>query len=194
MSDPLGGRAIASAQQLLEAGMARSTLSRLVKTGSLIKIASAPGLYARPGRQEHPEEDVIRVALRAPRAVVCLLTAMRLHAIKAPPTGDVWIALSSKGRRPTMSAPPIRVVHMEVDALAYGVDAIYFDGVEVRLTTPAKTVADGFKYRRQIGERAAAQALRSSLDGGIASADAIWAAAEINRVTAVVGPLLDALS
>ncbi|MCC6249202.1 MAG: transcriptional regulator [Rubrivivax sp.] len=179
-------------QELIAAGMSRSTVSKGVKTGQIVKIADAPGLYAQPGRQLHAEEDVIRVALRAPRAVICLLTAMRLHALLAPPTGEVWIAIAGKGRPPAMKAPPVRVVHMEADALRYGLDEQWLDGVRVAVTNPAKTVADGFKYRRLIGTRAAAHALRSCLEQGRATADDLWAAAEKDRVTALVGPLLEA--
>ena len=142
----------------------------------------------------HAEEDLIRVALRAPMAVMCLLTAMRLHGLQAPATGEVWIGIASKGRPPAMKAPAVRVVHMDAKALTYGVAALRLDRVEVALTNPAKTVADAFKYRRLIGTRAAAQAMRSCLEQGKATADEIWAAAEVDRVTALVGPLLEAFA
>lgn len=193
-SNMLQGRTIASARELLDAGMTRSTLSRRVKAGEIVKLADAPGLFALPGRDVHAEEDVIRVSLRSPRGVMCLLTAMRLHGMPAPPTGDVWIGVASKGRPPKMKAPPIRVVHMDCEALAFGVGERWLDGVRVAVTTPAKTVADCFKYRGRVGMRAAALALRSCLEQGMASPEEIWAAASVDRVTAVVDPLLDALA
>jgi len=174
--------------------MSRTTLTRRVKDGEIIRISGAKGLYALPGRQVDAEEDVIHIALRAPQAVICLLTAMRLHGLEAPPSSVVWLALSSKARPPVMATPRIQPVYMSAKTLAFGVMVKTFGGVNVKVTTPAKTVADGFKYRSQIGMRTAARALRSCLDLGKASPAEIDAAAEAVRVTDLVGPLLEALS
>ena len=188
------GRTIASVSELRDAGITRPTLSRRVTNGEFVKVDGTWGLYALPGREAHAEEDVIRVALQCPGAVICLLTAMRLHGLDAPPAVDVWVAIGTKTRPRSAKHLTIRSIHMGGKALAYGVEPMTIGEITVSITSPAKTVVDGFKYRSQIGARTATQALRSCLDLGKANADQIWAAAEVVRVRGLIRPLLEAFA
>lgn len=186
------GRTIASLPELRQAGWTAPTLARRVKAGEIVRVDGIRGLYALPGRVPHGEEDVIRVALRCPDGVVCLLTAMRLIGLDAPPSADVWIAVRSGARARSSERLPIRTVLMADKALVYGVALLPVGEISVLVTSPAKTVADAFKFRNQIGTHAATGALRSCLELGKASADEIWAAAEVVRVRRSIAPLLEA--
>jgi hypothetical protein len=186
------GRTIASLPELRQAGWTATTLARRVDAGKIIKVDGMWGLYSLPGRVPHAEEDLIRVALRCPDGVVCLLTAMRLNGFDAPPSGDVWIAVRSGARARSNKRLPIRTVLMANKALEYGVAPLPVGEITVPVTSPAKTVADAFKFRNQIGTHAATGALRSCLELGKASSEEIWAAAEVVRVRRSIAPLLEA--
>jgi hypothetical protein len=64
--------------------------------------------------------------------------------------------------------------------------------VTVRVYTPAKTVADCFKYRNKIGIDVAIEALRDCLKQRKATADELWQAAKVCRMTNVMRPYLEA--
>jgi hypothetical protein len=67
------------------------------------------------------------------------------------------------------------------------------EGVRVRVTSVAKTVADLFKYRNKIGIDVAVEALRETLRAGRASPTEILRAARVCRVSKVMRPYLEAL-
>lgn len=85
-------------------------------------------------------------------------------------------------------------------ALDYGVEVRDIEGVPVRVTSPAKTVADCFRYRRHVGLEVALSALRDYLRGGQSAVaggrppiDALVEAARADRSWTVVRPYLEAL-
>jgi len=61
---------------------------------------------------------------------------------------------------------------------AYGVQEHLIDGVSVRIFSPAKTVADCFRYRNKIGLDVAHEALRESRRKRRVTSDELWQAAK----------------
>jgi predicted transcriptional regulator of viral defense system len=78
--------------------------------------------------------------------------------------------------------------------LTYGVVTQSIQGVNVRITNPARTVVDCFRYRNKIGLDVAMEALRESVRSRKASISDIDRAAEVCRIRTVIGPYLAALS
>ena len=68
-------------------------LSRLVAAGKLERVAR--GVYSLPGRALSEHRSLAEVALRVPRGVVCLLSALRVHGIGTQAPFEVWLALPS---------------------------------------------------------------------------------------------------
>ena len=68
------------------------------------------------------------------------------------------------------------------------------EGVPVKVTGVAKTVADGFKYRSRVGLDVALEALKQALDEKRATRDEIFHYARICRVERVMRPYMEALS
>ena len=64
----------------------------------------------------------------------------------------------------------------------------------VRLTTPAKTVADCFRFRRHVGLATALAALKDYLRKRPDSVDALVEAARADRIYALMRPYLEALA
>jgi hypothetical protein len=63
----------------------------------------------------------------------------------------------------------------------------------LRVFTPAKTVADCFKFRNKIGLDVAIEALKECRRSKKATIDELWAAAKICRVANVMRPYLESL-
>ena len=74
-----------------------------------------------------------------------------------------------------------------------GIDIADLAGVQVRVFSVAKTVADCFKFRNKIGLDVALEALREAWNGKRATMDELWRYAEICRVANVMRPYLEAV-
>lgn len=64
---------------------------------------------------------------------------------------EVWLAIPPHIPTPRLDQPALRVVRMSGPALTEGIEHIEIDGVQVPVFNAAKTVADCFKFRNQIG-------------------------------------------
>jgi predicted transcriptional regulator of viral defense system len=179
----------ARSQELVAAGATRSELSRLVAAGELLRVAR--GIYALPDHQPSEHGSLASVAKRAPGVVFCLLTALRLHDLTTQSPFEVWIAIGNKSHPPRLDYPPLRTVRFSDASLRAGVEVRHIDGTAARVTNPAKTVADCFKFRSKIGLDVAIEALRDALRSRKASVDDLWRYARIDRVSNVMRPYLD---
>ncbi len=89
--------------------------------------------------------------LRFRGGVVCLVSALSFHGIGRQLPHEVWIALDRRDRRPSLRYPRLRVLRFGGAALTEGIETHRLEDEEVRIYSPAKTVADAFKYRNKIG-------------------------------------------
>ncbi len=172
-------------------GIPRATLSRLAARG-LVERASR-GLYRLTDADATEHRALAEVCKRVPHGVVCLLSALQFHGLTTQAPFEVWLAIDVKARKPRVDDPALRIVRFSGKALTFGVEVHHVEGVEVRLTSPAKTVADCFKYRNKIGLDVAVEALRDYRRQK-RSLDALWRAAAVCRVAAVIRPYLESLS
>ena len=180
------------ARDLTEHALPTVALSRLVAAGKLDRVAR--GVYSLPGRALSEHRSLAEVALRVPRGVVCLLSALRVHGIGTQAPFEVWLAIPHHSPTPRLDQPALRVVRMSGAALSEGIEPVLIDGVNVPVFNAAKTVADCFKYRNKIGLDVALEALRDGWAQRKLSMDALWHCAEIDRVANVMRPYLESVS
>lgn len=173
-----------------EVGVNSRQLHRLVDDGSIERVAR--GLYRLTDAEYTEHYTRAAVCARTPNAVICLLTALRVHDIGTQTPAKVWIAIPHKARAP-MNVLPVRIVRFSGASLRYGVEDIEFEGVPARITNPARTVVDCFRFRRIVGMDVALEAIRDTLARRIATPDQILRAAEACRAESLVGPVLEVL-
>jgi len=106
---------------------------------------------------------------------------------------EVWIALDRKARKPSRLPAQVRFVRFSGPMLSYGILAREVLGVPVRITSPARTVVDCFRYRSKLGIDIALEALRDTVRSHKATVDEIVRAAEVCRASTVLRPYLEAL-
>lgn len=170
----------------------RVTLTRAVRRGQLERISR--GLYGLPNREISAHGTLALVAMRVPRGVICLLSALRFHDLTTQAPFEVWLAIDNKAAAPRLDYPPLRIVRFTGAALTEGVEEHAVDGATVRITSVAKTVADCFKFRNKIGLDVALEALHEAWNAKRIGGDEIWRYATINRVANVMRPYLESLS
>ena len=188
----LGARAFFRQHEAAGLGVRSRELRRLVDDGTVERVARGVYRLAEAELTEHYTHAA--VCVRVPRAIVCLLTALCIYEIGTQLPRDVWIAIPHKARTPRIPELPVRVVRFSGASLLYGVEKTVFEGVPARITSPARTVVDCFRFRRLVGMDVALEALRDALRERKASPDEVWRAAGVCRAKSLVGPVLDALS
>jgi predicted transcriptional regulator of viral defense system len=179
-------------RDLAPLGIPRVSLTRAVRRGELERIGR--GLYGLPGRPVSTHGSLAEVARRVPKGVVCLLSALRFHGLTTQAPFEVWLAIENKAIAPKLDYPPLRIVRFSGAALTEGVEEHVVDGVMVRVTGVAKTVADCFKYRNKIGLDVALEALREAWHGKCMTSNNLWRYAKVCRVANVMRPYLDSLA
>jgi predicted transcriptional regulator of viral defense system len=171
-------------------GIARAQLYSLLDKGLVAR--QARGLYVVSEYAHTAEHALAQVAKRVPACVFCLLTALRFHGLTTQNPAEVWIALPEKARRPRLDYPRLRVARFSSAALTEGIELHRLEGVEARVYSAAKTVADCFKYRNKIGIDVAVEALRDFNRRHRGGATELARFARICRVTRIMQPYLDA--
>ncbi|MCL5745407.1 MAG: type IV toxin-antitoxin system AbiEi family antitoxin domain-containing protein, partial [Acidobacteria bacterium] len=154
----------------------------------------ARGLYRAANAEVTAHHSLATVAKRVPNGVICLLSALRFHEFTTQSPPEVWVGIRSGARVPLLGKPMVRFVRYSAVSLAAGSESHQIEGVPVRVTIPAKTVADCFKYRNKIGLDVALEALRECRRLRRATPNQIAQFAKVNRVFNVMRPYLEALA
>jgi predicted transcriptional regulator of viral defense system len=181
-----------SRQEVAEANIHTQTLSRLVRAGTLERVAR--GRYRLPNAPVTEHHGLALVAAAAPKAVICLLSALSFHQIGTQLPHEVWIALDRRSRRPSLRYPRLHVVRFGGDALTEGIETHRVEGETVRVYNAAKTIADTFKYRNKIGLDVALEALREAWRARQFTMDKMYFYARVCRVERVMRAYLEALA
>lgn len=173
-------------------GVSRVALQRLCERGVLRRLGR--GLYGLADAKLTEHHSLAEAAQRVPAGLVCLLSALRFHELTTQNPFEVWLAIDVKAHKPKVDWPPLRVVRFSGEALTFGAEAHRVEGVPVRITSPAKTVADCFKYRNKIGADVAVEALAAYRRERRGTVDELLRAATVDHVAVVMRPYLEALA
>lgn len=94
---------------------------------------------------------------------------------------------------PRVQEYPIQIVRFSGDAYTDGIRQQDMDGVEVRVYSIPKTVADCCEYRNRIGLDIAIEALKDVIQGRRASIDDLIPFAEVCRVRKTMRPYMESI-
>ena len=169
----------------------RAYLARLTEAGKLQRLGR--GLYMLANGDITTNHSLAEAAKRVPHGVVCLLSALRFHRMTTQNPSKVWMAIDVSARKPLFQSPPLRIVRFSGKALTYGVEKKRIEGVDIIVTSRAKTVADCFKYRNKIGMDVALESLREYRRSR-GSPDDLWRSAEVCRIASIIRPYWEAIS
>ena len=174
------------------AGVHPEAVRRMAQQGKLTRVGR--GLYALPTLEPTEHHTLAMVAKRVPKAVFCLLTALRFHDLGTQNPREVWIAVDRRAGIPRVDFTPVRTVRLSGLALRGGIDLHTIDGVRVRVTSPARTVVDCFRFRHKIGIDIAVEALKDYRRSRTGSVDDLWRQAERLRMAKVIRPYWDGMA
>ena len=121
------------------------------------------GLYRLADAEPTERYSIALVCAQVPNSIVCLLSALQVHGIGTQLPHQIWVAIPHKAKPPVLTNVAVRLLRFSGAAWTYGIQETQFEAVPARITSPARTVVDCFRFQRLIGREAALEALREAL-------------------------------
>lgn len=183
-------RGMARLSELMALGVGQETVARLVRDGRVLRIAR--GLYQLPDSDLQSTHGLAEACKLVPKGVVCLISALQFHELTVQLPRAIWMAIEKAARTPRVTYPRIQFVRFGKDALFDGIERHKIEGVSVRVTNPAYTIADCFRFRSKVGLDVALEGMREALKRKTTTPDAIMKAAQRRRIWTKLRPYLEA--
>jgi predicted transcriptional regulator of viral defense system len=190
--EELSHKGILRTREIVSLGVSREHLRKMMDSGKVIRESRS--LYTLPEHELSIHHSLAQAGKLVPQGVVCLLSALRFHDMTSQSPHEVWIAVDNRLWKPKVENPPLRIVRYSGKALIEGVEEHYVEGVPVLVYSPAKTVADCFKYRNKIGLEVALEALQEGWKNKRFSMDELYRYAGVCRVTRIMQPYIEMLT
>jgi len=152
------------------------------------------GLFRLKTAEPLGNPDLVPIAVRVPRGVICLISALAYHDLTTQVPHTIDLALPSHAHVPKIDGIPIRVSWFPKRSFRAGIGVVRIDRIPIRIYSVEKTIADCFKYRNKIGLDVAIEALRTyKKRKRKLNIQALTKFAQIDRVLRVMRPYLEAL-
>jgi predicted transcriptional regulator of viral defense system len=162
MSAALNLPAMFRYQDAARAGVSDRRLRNLREAGKIERVAR--GLYRQAGASgDLADLDLVEIAQRAPRATLCLVTALACHGLTDQIPARIDVALP-RGERARAVMAPVTWHRFAVSTFEVGRGEISA-GADTRigLYTPERCLVDMFRLRHQEGSDVALDALKAWL-------------------------------
>lgn len=126
--------------------------------GQIVELSR--GVFRQADAPPASYPDVLAVAYRTPRAIVCCVSAASIHDLTDEMPPSVQIAVPKRSHAPRIDYPPVTVFRFEESTFELGLSSFDAGPSEpVRIYDAAKTVVDLMRFRRRFGEPIAHAAL-----------------------------------
>ena len=192
MIDFMEAYAPARSRDLAAIGVAATAISRAVAEGAVVRIGR--GLYQLPDSEPDLHSALIEIAKRAPKAVICLTSSLSFHQLTDQLPRKIWIAVGAKDWAPKIDYPQIRVVRFREPYLTNGLEVHNIHGVDVRVYSITKSIADAFRNPKLVDRSVAIEAMKSALNDRKATPGQLAEAAQQNGAWNQMRPYLEALT
>jgi predicted transcriptional regulator of viral defense system len=192
LQDAFSGTTLLRSRDLTAQGLNRVHLQQAVQAGQLKRAGR--GLYRLPGAEITENHTLAEVGKQIPNGIICLLSALNFHRLTTQNPHEVWLAIGHKTWSPRADKVGLRIVRLSGPALHEGVETHIVEGVTLRVYSPAKTVADCFKFRHKIGLDVALEALRETCRARRATMKDLELYARADRVAKVMRPYFESLT
>ena len=176
--------------EALQSGIHRRTLYAMRDAGILNQLDR--GLYRLAELPPLSAPDLVTVARKLPKSVICLISALSFHDITTQIPHAVHVAIKRGTERPRLRYPPTNVYWFSGEAFTAGIEHHSIDETPVRVYNAEKTLADCFKYRHKIGMDTVLEALAMYRDRGKPRTKQLLRYAQICRVEKIMRPYLEA--
>lgn len=178
-------------QQAIDEGIAPRTLYQMRETGAIVR--ESRGLYRLAETEPGAYFDLVQVALRIPKGVICLISALSFHALTTQIPHQVYVSLPINSEKPRLEYPPIRLFWLSPKVYSAGIEWHDLDGISVKVYGIEKTIADCFKFRNKVGMDIVLDALRNYQNRKDFNIERLLYFANLNRVNRIMRPYIEIL-
>ncbi len=182
---------ILNTQTAIKLGIHPRTLYALRDSAALEQMGR--GLYRLAASRSLGNPDLVTVALKVPRGVICLLSALAHYQMTTQVPHAIYLAIPANDQAPVLSYPPLRLFWYSSGVYESGIVTTKMDGTQVRIYSPEKTLADCFKYRNKLGIDVCVEALHLYRQKGRMRLEELERYAKLCRVQRVMRPYLEAI-
>jgi predicted transcriptional regulator of viral defense system len=151
------------------------------------------GLYRLADAKPLGNPDLVTVALKVPRGVICLISALAFHEMTTQIPHAVYLAIAANDQAPVLHYPPLRLFWYSKAVYESGSIETKMDGTNIHIYSAEKTLADCFKYRNKIGIDVCVEALNLYRRRGRMKLDQLEQYAKLCRVQRVMRPYMEAI-
>lgn len=164
-------------------------LRRLIDDGEIIAVAR--GLYRKGDWLG--DEDLIEIAAKAPRATICLRSALARHELIDDIPAEYDIAIPRGSWTPETTAP-VRWRHFDAGTFEVGRDTVDAGGERsIGLYSAERSIIDAFRMRHLEGADLANDALKRWLRRGGQPSDLLTMASTFPRAQTALRQTLEIL-
>ena len=174
------------------AGLSKRRLYQLRDQGRIEQIGH--GLFRRTDADQDADIDLIEIAIRVPKATLCLTTALARHGLTDEIPAGIDVALPRGQWKPTTRAPA--VWHsFQPDTFNLGRETFPLTAdLSIGLYNPERSIIDAFRLRHREGSDLALGALKRWLRlPGSQPAALLKLAAEFPRAQPALRTVLETL-
>lgn len=182
---------VINTQTAIRMGIQPRTLYGLRDRGELIRLSR--GLYRISSLPEISNPDLVTVALRYPKAVLCLVSALSFHGLTTQIPHMVHIALEKGAEQPRLEYPPLAVYRFSRASYSPGIESHSVDGIQIPVYSREKTLVDCFKFRNAVGMDVFLEALKIYRQDGNFKFNDLLEYASVCRVAKGIKPYLEAV-
>jgi len=144
--------------QARDAGFSKHGLYRLREAGGIAAIGR--GIYRQAGA-EPADTDLIAIAVKTPRATLCLETALSRHGLSDAIPAAPDVALPRGTRSPSMSDAVVRWHHFAPATFDLGRELLALDeDTSIGIYDAQRSIIDAFRMRATEGHELGYEALR----------------------------------
>jgi predicted transcriptional regulator of viral defense system len=145
-------------RDLMALGVHTDALYMLRDSGRVVELGR--GLYRLAEAEEADHPDLALVAVRAPDAAVCLISALSFHDITTQIPSTVHLAVPRGSYHGITLSIPVTVYRFDPKTYDKGLETQRIGGMPVKIYSAARSVVDCFKFRNKLGLDVALEALR----------------------------------
>jgi len=180
--------------EAIEAGIAPKTFYAMRDQVLLVRISR--GLYRLANVPPPGNPDLVTIAMRLPKAVICLISALDYYNLTEQIPHFVYIALPQEAEMPRIDQPPLQIIWPSKKIYEAGIQEVIFDNTQVKIYTAEKTITDCFKYRNKFGLDVAIDAIQRyfAQPAKKQNLNALMTYAKLNRVVRIMLPYIQALT
>lgn len=178
-------------KEAIKAGVHPRTLYAMRDEGIVEKLGR--GVYRFANMPVLGNPDLATVAMKVPKGVICLISALSYHEITTEIPHQIYVALPRGAEPPRLAYPPLRIFWFSGPAFEEGIENHNVDGIPIMVYNPEKTLADCFKYRNKIGLDVVLEALKFYRQRKRFNVDELMRYAKVCRVEKVMRPYVEAM-